>query len=110
MIYELAGDDLGVFTNDAHRVVEWRGGGRVVFSYSYVGDAMSCHFASGKEGLRYVKPAINEFIQWLFLNYDCTMILANVGVDSVKRLLPKVGFKLLAKTDNRDLFVRLKDD
>ncbi len=108
MIYELSGSDLGVFNNDSHRVVEWRGNGRVVFSFTRHGGAMSCHFASGKDGLRHVKEAIEEFIQWLFLNYDCTMILANVGIDSVKRLLPKLDFELLAKSSNRDLFVRLK--
>ncbi len=109
MIYPLVGDDLGVCHNDDYRLVEWRGNGRTVFSYTQKGKAMSAHFAAEKSALRQVKPAINEFCAWIFEQYPhCRMILANVAIDSVVRLINKCGFEHVLTCDEGVILARSK--
>ena len=52
---------LGLFMNENHVAVERIGKGRILFSMTQHGKALSCHFASDKEGLREIKQAIEEF-------------------------------------------------
>lgn len=96
MICPFDGDDLGVARNENYVLVEWRGRGRVVFSFSKKGDAITAHFAAGKESLRYVKQAINDMREWLFNQFKwCKMILVDIdkGRNGVIRLMEKCGFE-----------------
>lgn len=84
---------LGIAHNENYLCVEWEG--LVVFSYARRGNAIMAHFASGKDGLRFIKPAINDFVEWVFNEYEwCRMILANIDKtnQSVVRLVKKCGF------------------
>lgn len=111
MIYELSGNDLGVCHDDNHRMVEWRGDGRIVFSYAQKGKAMTAHFAAEKSALRQVKRAINEFCEWVFNEYPwCKMIMANVNARSVVRLINKCGFRPILNCSEGTILARSKWD
>ena len=109
MIYALSGDNLGVCHDEDYRIVEWRGNGRVVFAYAQKGKAMTAHFAAEKSALRQIKPAINEFCEWVFKEYPwCKMILANVGTKSVVRLINKCGFEHVITIPEGTILARSK--
>ena len=110
MIYPLSGCDFGVLRSDNHAVCEWRGKGRVVFSFAQKGKGMDCHFATDSKGLREVKQAISDFVEWVFNRFEwCTMIFAAVIPPSVERIVRKCGFEYLVpgKQESR-IYVRLK--
>jgi hypothetical protein len=110
MIYPLSGDDLGVAKDDKHVLFEWHEHGRVVFSATQHGEAMSCHFAAEKKALKYVKIAIEEFINFVFQKCEwCKMIIAIVKVKSVERLLPKCNFQLVAELNEHSIFERVRN-
>jgi hypothetical protein len=91
-------------------VVEWRESDcRVVFSYAQQGHAITAHFAAGKESLREVKTAINDFVEWAFYAYEwCRMVFAVIGIPSVERLVRKCGFVPLAQVGIYQVYWRAK--
>ena len=108
MITSLDGPDYGIARNENHVVVEWTDGDKkVVFSFTRHGKAISAHFACPKTSLRQVKPAIVEFSNWVqkacpWMEY----LVAQVRKPSVKRIMPKCGFDLLAIVPEGDVFYR----
>jgi len=103
------GDLMGLTTDDNHLVLLWTGPGKVLFSVSRRGNAASCHFASDRTGLRYLKQAIDDFVLFVFWLFDwCTMVLAQVRKDSVGRLIKKVGFLPVADIDDITVYARFK--
>ena len=90
-------DLLGLAYDDKHLIVEWCVSGRVLFSLEKKGEALSCHFSSDKKGLRYIKVAINDFIELVRDKFPwCKMIIAIVKLPSVCRLIEKVEFNHVA--------------
>jgi hypothetical protein len=90
--------------------LEWSDGEhRVVLSYAQQGNGMTIHFASAPDSLRYVKQALEEFCGWIFWAYDwCEMIFAVIGKPSVERIIKKVGFEWLTRTNDYEIYVRFK--
>ena len=79
-----SGELMGLFTNESHVVFLWLGPGKVLFSVTQQGKAASCHFASNKKGLRFLKQAIDEFVEFVFWSLkSVTMVLAQVERPSV---------------------------
>lgn len=104
-----SGDLMGLCTNENHLVFRWHGPGKILFSVSRRGNAASCHFASNKNGLRYIKKAVDEFVEFVFWLFDwCTMVVAQVTKDSVGRLIEKVGFMPVTSTDEIKVYARVK--
>ena len=107
---ELKGDDLGVYHDDNYQIVECLNG-HIVFSYAKKGKAMTAHIASDKIGLRYVKPAINSFCEWIFNVYDwCEMIFAVMDKElkSMTRIVKKCGFNYLTDNHEHTVYARLR--
>lgn len=108
MIYPFSGNDLNVPRDDNHILCEWRGNGRIVFSFSMMGNAISAHFASGPKSLRYIKGAIEEFSDHIKVFFPwCTMILANIDRPSVIRLVKKCGFGYVASYGKCTVYARI---
>lgn len=100
---------LGLATNENHWCVEYLGARRILFSFAKKGYALSCHFASDKEGLRYVKQAINDFCEWAFWAFGwCRQILANIEKPSVERVVKRCQFSFLAACEKGVIYVRLR--
>ena len=101
----LEGNDLGVYHDDNYRLVSCFDG-HIVFSYAQKGKAMTAHLASDKIGLRYVKPAIDSFCQWLFSHYPIKFICAVIGKENqgVMRIVKKCGFYHLATDENSNIY------
>lgn len=107
MIKPLVGDDLGVARNENHRLYDWNG--RVVFSATMMGEGLSCHFAASSEGLREIKPAIDEFCTWAFKVFECKVIFAMITRESVVRLVKKCGFSHLLDCEEGVIYARYHD-
>ena len=104
-----SGELMGLYTDENHLVFRWNGPGKILFSVSQRGSAVSCHFASNKIGLRYIKKAVDEFVQFVFWLFDwCTMVLAQVERPSVGRLIEKVNFYPVAKCNNITVYARVR--
>lgn len=105
-----SGDLIGLPTSDAHVVFKWSNPDcKILFSASRQGNAMSLHFASDKPGLRNVKSAIESFVIFIFDKYPwCEMVLAKVQLPSVGRLIIKLGFELLTKTQYCSVYIKLR--
>lgn len=104
-----SGDLMGVLMTPPRVAIEWVGPGRVVFSFTQLGEAISAHFSADKKGLRYLKQAIEDFCEWAFEAFDwCRMILAIVGKPSVVRLIKKCGFSHVTDIDDNMVYTRLK--
>ena len=104
-----SGDLIGLYTDENHLVFRWNGPGKILFSVSRRGNAASCHFASNKDGLRYIKKAVDEFVQFVFWLFDwCIMVLAQVERPSVGRLIEKVNFHPVAKCNNITVYARVR--
>ena len=100
MFEAVKGETGGVYTSENNLLVQWTGGGRIIFSYSKRGGSINAHFSSDKEGLRSIKRAINDFCLWAFNKYSwCIMVLAMVKKESVSRLISKCGFNHLIDID-----------
>jgi hypothetical protein len=108
VISHLTGSDLGVPRTSDYFVCEWREDDkRVVFSFSQKGNAMNAHFACGKESLRKVKTAIDDFCKWVFWGFPwCKMIFACTDRKSVERIVEKCGFEYLCQEDEGAVYVR----
>ena len=101
------GDLLGLPTSDNHINVEWVGEGRVLFSMTQLGDALSCHFAADKAGLRWIKQAIEEFCSCAFSWFGwCKMIIAAINKPSVERIVRKCGFSRFGTSGNTLMYMR----
>lgn len=105
------GDLMGLTTTRNHLVFRWnRNDCNVLFSAARQGNAMSCHFASDKRGLRKLKEAIDKFVCSVFSAFSwCTMVLANIEKPSVGRLVEKIGFIAVASCDKGQVYMRLRD-
>lgn len=104
-----SGDLMGLYVDENHLVFRWHGPGKILFSVSRRGNAASCHFASNKHGLRYIKKAVDEFVRFVFWLFDwCTMVLAQVTKASVGRLIEKVGFMPVTSTEDFTVYARIK--
>ena len=101
------GNLIGLPLNDNHLIFKWNVPGcKILFSAAMQGNGMSCHFASDKRGLRKIRQAIIAFVQFIFTQYPwCEMIIAKVQLPSVGRLLPKLGFALLAETEYCNVYI-----
>jgi hypothetical protein len=110
MIRFLSGDDLGVPKIPECMVVEWTEfDSRVVFSFAQLGQGITAHFASGKESLREVKTAINDFCEWIFWAFPwCEMVFAVIGIESVERLVKKCGFRWIATKGPYQVYARYR--
>lgn len=109
MFRPYAGYLMGLYTDENHLVFRWSGPGKILFSVSRRGDAASCHFASDKAGLRHLKKAIDQFVDFVFGLFDwCTMVIAQVKSGSVGRLIKKVGFSAFAKGTEYTFYMRTK--
>lgn len=106
MITALDGPDYGVARNDNHALYQC---GKVVFSATMMGHGLSCHFAAGREGMREIKPAIDEFCTWAFKVFDCKVIFAMITKESVVRLVKKCGFSHLLDCDEGVIYARYHD-
>lgn len=102
---------MGLATDENHLVFRWiKPDCKVLFSAGQKGNAMSCHFASDKRGLRRLRQAINEFCVFVFYAFPwCRMILATVNVPSVARLLPDCDFEHIGDCDDCKIFMRLPE-
>ena len=89
-----SGDDYqGLGYDENHEVYQWLGPGKILFSATRKGNAISAHFSSNKQGLRSVKIAINEFSQFIFDVFDwCKMIMGIIDAPSVGRIVEKCGY------------------
>ena len=100
-------DMRGVWRDENHLVVRHSSG--VFFSFAQVGMAISAHFAAGKDALRSIRYAIDEFCDWAFHAMPwCEMILANIDKPSVSRLVSKCNFCPLTTADNSEILVRYR--
>ena len=109
MFYPATGDLQDILINDTTLVYGWEGEGRVIASFAQRGNAISAHFSSDKKGLRNLKPAINDFCDWIFYNYGwCTMIFAMIKKPSVERLVKKCWFTYLVSKGDIQIYVRLR--
>lgn len=89
---------LNIIANANHLCVEYLPARRIIFSMTQQGNALSCHFAANKNGLRHLKTAINDFCEWAFRQYSwCRMIMAVIKKTSVERLVKKCGFKYVGR-------------
>lgn len=104
------GDLIGLACNDNYLIFRWdREDCKILVSVSRRGNAASCHFASDKKGLRHLKQAINEFIEFCYYSFPwCTMMMGFISIDSVARIVKKCGFVELEKLQDCTVYVRLK--
>ena len=104
------GDLIGLPTTRNHLVFRWRKQGvKILFSMTRHGEAMSIHFASNKNGLRYIKEAINAFCEFVFKNYAwCRIVVGKINRNSVAKVALKCGFHLIASSGDQHAYVRVK--
>jgi len=102
------GDLMGLYADENHLVFRCACcPGKILFSVSRRGDAASCHFASDKAGLRHIKVAIERFFSFLLWLFEwCRMVLAPVKKGSVARIVRKLGFRMIAKSGNTEIYMR----
>lgn len=104
------GDTGGLCVNDNHSVYRWNNKDcKILISMTRHGNGMSCHFSSDKKGLRLVKNAIIDGMDYIFKKFDwCEMIFANIDTPSVERLVKKIGFSHVANSDSGRIFIKVK--
>ena len=102
------GDLMGLHADENHLVFRCRCcPGKILFSVARRGDAASCHFSCDKTGLRHIKEAIERFFSFLLWLFDwCRMVLAQVKRKSVGRLVRKLGFQIVAKSGDMEIYMR----
>lgn len=108
MIRCLTGSDLGVPQIPECFVVEWaEDGKRVVFSFARQGNGITIHLAAGKDALRHLEAALNDFCEWTFWAYSwCEMIFGMIERKSLGRLAKKCGFSYLTNMNELEIYVR----
>lgn len=104
------GDRLGLAATPNHLVFRWNVDFcTILFSITRQGQSANCHFASNKQGLRYIKEAVDKFVGFVFSAFDwCRMVIANTGRPSIGRLIKKVGFIPFADCDRGTIYMRLR--
>jgi hypothetical protein len=110
MFSEYKGDMIGLTTNDNYINYRWdKKGCKVLFSVCRRGNSANCHIASDKNGLRFLKDACNEFFDFVCSEFDwCFSVIIAVTVDSVSRMVVKIGFKKFGIVDGALLYMRVK--
>jgi hypothetical protein len=110
MIRALTGPDMGVAKLPTCLLVEWvEGDQRVVFSFARQGQGISAHFAAGRESLRAVKPAIEDFLEWVFATYAwCRCVFCMTKRPSIERIVTRLGFLYLTDAEGLKIYVRWK--
>lgn len=106
-------DTGGVPKNKHYRVIRWKGPGAIYFSYAQKGEAMTVHFASDAAGLRYLRAAFKDVIEWLFHHYSgCFMLFAIINPErgSIVRLVSKCGLNHYLSTPGHIVYVRTRQD
>jgi hypothetical protein len=103
-----SGDLIGLETDRNHLVFRWNNERcKILFSASKKGSSLSCHFASDKSGLRFIKRAINDFIKFAFDKLSwCVSILAIVEKPSVKRLIERLNFIYVGDIEGCAIYLR----
>ena len=86
--------DIGeLYADENYLTFRWNGPGKVLASASRRGDAVCAHLACDSEGLRGLKTAINDFVEFAFWLFDwAEMVIAQITRPSVERLVIKCGF------------------
>lgn len=106
-----AGYLMGLCADKDHMVFRWKGPGKVLFSVTQIDEAVSCHFASDKIGLRHLKKACDDFVNFCFYLFPwCKMVIACVAVSSVGRMIQKIGFVPFAKADDAIFYMKAKNE
>ena len=105
------GDLMGLACDENYLIFRWNGEGKILGAVSRRGNAASCHFSADRKGLRHLKQAINEFVDFCYYMFDwCTMMMGFISIDSVERVVKKCGFIELEKLQDCTVYVRLKDE
>lgn len=106
------GDLMGLAVTPNHIVFRWNVDFcTILFSMTKQGRSANIHFASNKQGLRYIKEAVDKFVRFVFSTFDwCRMVTGNVGRPSIGRLIEKVGFIPFADCDKGTFYMRLRDE
>ena len=102
---------MGLHTDENHQVFRWDDHScRILFSVCRQGNAASCNFASDKRGLRKLRVAMREMMDFVFTNFEwCDMILADVKLRSVKKLVEKLGFIEFTKSKDFNFYCLPKE-
>jgi hypothetical protein len=100
----------GIYADENYRVYKWdRPDCAVYFSSTQKGEAIYCHLASDRAGLRHLKTAIADYERFLFDQFPwCRMIIVTISRPSIMRLVDKCGFKFAGTIGTGRLYVRLK--
>lgn len=111
MICQFSGDYMGVFHNENHAIFEWRGKGKVVFSFTRHGNALSGHFAAEKKALKEAHKAISECAKFVFDACKwCEMILCCVksGMRGVEKTLKRAGFSVVLESEDHIIYMMVR--
>lgn len=103
---------MGLVYNDNYMVYEWLNSDcKILFSITRQGNAIACHFASDKKGLRHLMQAFAEFEEFLYNTFDwCEMFLAIIERPSVCRLVEKYGFSKLANATDVQIYMKVNNN
>lgn len=97
--------ELNIPHVDESLFYSWKG--KVFFSANARGDTLECHIAARGRNKLYLRQAINQFCQYMFMSYPwCKKIAANVNKNSVKNLCLKCGFVKLIDFDDCEVLVK----
>lgn len=104
------GDLMGLAVTPNHLVFRWNVDHcTILFSITQQGQSANCHFASNKQGLRYIKEAVDQFVRFVFSHWDsCRMVIANVKRPSVERVVKKCGFLWVAEVSDMNIYARAR--
>ena len=106
--YLYDGDLIGLPTNENHLVFRWNGPGKVLFSMTQQGLAANIHLACDKKGLRHLKKACIDFVDFVFNEFVwCKMCIAHIAKPSIERLVAKIGFGFIGTSEFGAVYVRL---
>ena len=105
------GDMMGILENENYLVFRWiKPGCKVLFSVTRRGKGAVCHMASDKAGLRSLKQAVNEWVDFLYWLFEwCEVIVAPTSLNSIKSLAIDCGFRVAWKEDETFVCIRRKD-
>ncbi len=110
MLIPYTGELYGLCTTDTHLVYKWDDDTcRILFSMTRHGNGMSCHFSSDKAGLRKLREAIRDAEEFIYDNFSwCEMIFANIGIESVERLVVDLSFVYMADSEDNRVYVKVR--
>ena len=98
--------DTGLWYDDRFIILRWHGGppeAKLLASITQVGKGIEAHFASNKAGLRYVSQMLKEGIDFIFDTFPwCQCIYAPVHLKSVERIVERLGYQFLVRTQADD--------